>query len=96
LRLQRRYESEVRSSCDRFLREDRSWVAALSGVWNWRGTNEAGGKVALPEWESVALNGRKVYVVLRPQVCRSDVRVYAPYLENHAISASRVLESSRG
>ena len=31
---------------------------ALLGVWNFRGTNDAGGKVALADWESVALNGR--------------------------------------
>lgn len=49
-------------------------AVALIGVWNWRGTNEKGGKVALPEWENVALNGRQVYVVfdsdvmLNPQV----------------------------
>jgi hypothetical protein len=36
---------------------------ALLGIWNWRGTNEQGGKTALPEWESVALNGRQVYVI---------------------------------
>jgi hypothetical protein len=35
---------------------------ALLGVWNWRGTNEAGGKTALADWESVALNGRRVYL----------------------------------
>jgi hypothetical protein len=36
---------------------------ALLGVWNWRGTNEAGGKTALADWESIALNGREVYLV---------------------------------
>jgi hypothetical protein len=36
--------------------------AALIGVWNWRGSNEAGGKTALTDWESVALNGRRVYL----------------------------------
>src|SRR5262249_49382406 len=35
---------------------------ALLGVWNWRGSNEAGGKTALPDWEAIALNGRKVYI----------------------------------
>jgi hypothetical protein len=46
----------------------------LLGVWNWRGTNEHGGKVALPEWDLIALNGRQVYIVfdsdvmLKPQV----------------------------
>jgi hypothetical protein len=35
---------------------------ALLGVWNWRGSNEAGGKTALADWESVALDGRRVYL----------------------------------
>jgi len=35
---------------------------ALLGVWSWRGSNELGGKVALPAWESIALNGRPVYI----------------------------------
>lgn len=35
---------------------------SVLGVWNWRGKNEAGGKVALPDWELVALNGREVYL----------------------------------
>ncbi|MDP9244149.1 MAG: DUF3854 domain-containing protein, partial [Chloroflexota bacterium] len=35
---------------------------ALLGVWNWRGTNDLGGKVALPDFESIALNGRDVYI----------------------------------
>ena len=32
----------------------------LLGVWNWRGTNSHGGKTMLPEFDSIALNGRKV------------------------------------
>ena len=36
---------------------------ALLGVENWRGTNEDGGKTALPDWNDVALNGRTVYIV---------------------------------
>jgi len=35
---------------------------ALLGVYNWRGTNEKGGTVALADWELVALNGRTVYI----------------------------------
>ena len=31
---------------------------ALLGVWNWRGTTGQGGKVALPDFEVVALNDR--------------------------------------
>jgi putative DNA primase/helicase len=38
-------------------------AVALLGVWNWRGTNGAGGKTALPDWERVALEGRAVYLV---------------------------------
>jgi len=46
---------------------------AVLGVWNWRGTNEHGGKVALPDWEDVALKsrsgiGRDVYVVFDSDV----------------------------
>ncbi|MFI5364361.1 MAG: DUF927 domain-containing protein [Candidatus Binatia bacterium] len=41
---------------------------ALLGVWNWRGSNEHGGKVALPDWELIALNGRAVYVVFDSDV----------------------------
>ncbi len=33
---------------------------SLTGVWNWRSTNPSGGKVALPDWQDVALNGRRV------------------------------------
>jgi len=35
---------------------------ALLGVWNWRGTNEFGGKAALADWEYIPLDGREVYV----------------------------------
>src|SRR5262245_28525722 len=35
---------------------------ALLGVWNWRGTNEFGGKTALPDWEHIALNGRDIFI----------------------------------
>jgi hypothetical protein len=40
----------------------------LLGVWNWRGTNGKGGKVALPEWEYVALNDRRIYIVFDSDV----------------------------
>ncbi|MBV8773444.1 MAG: DUF3854 domain-containing protein [Deltaproteobacteria bacterium] len=33
---------------------------SLLGVYNFRGTNKAGGKTALPHWEDIALNGRDV------------------------------------
>src|SRR5215208_7252334 len=41
---------------------------ALIGVWNWRGTNGLGGKTALAEWEYIALNDRKVYIVFGSDV----------------------------
>jgi len=54
---------------------------ALLGVWGFRGTNEHGGKVALADWESIALNGRTVYVVfdsdvmVKPEVHRALIRL---------------------
>lgn len=54
---------------------------ALLGVWNWRGTNELGGKTALPDWEKIALNGRRVYVAFdsdvmeKPQVAAALARL---------------------
>jgi len=42
-------------------------VAQL-GVTAFRGTNEHGGKVALADWESVALNGRQVYIAFDSDV----------------------------
>ena len=41
---------------------------ALLGVWNWRGSNEAGGKTVLADWESIALNGRVVYIAFDSDV----------------------------
>lgn len=41
---------------------------AVLGVWNWRGTNDDGGKVALPDWESIALNEREIYLVFDSDV----------------------------
>src|SRR5206468_446691 len=41
---------------------------ALLGVWNWRGTNEDNGKVALSDWEYVALNNRDTYIVFDSDV----------------------------
>lgn len=41
---------------------------ALLGVWNWRGSNDAGGKTALADWESIALNGRRTLLVFDSDV----------------------------
>ena len=35
---------------------------ALLGVWGWRGTNVQGDKGALADWDSIALNGRRIYL----------------------------------
>ena len=40
----------------------------LLGVWNWRGRNEHGGKVALADWESIALAGRVIYIAFDSDV----------------------------
>jgi hypothetical protein len=70
-------------------------AVALIGVWNWRGTNEHGGKTALAEWEAVALNGRKVYVVFDSDVMEKR-EVYAAlsrlkaFLERRGASVSLV------
>ena len=36
---------------------------ALLGTWNFRGTNKAGGKTVLADFEFLALEGRDVYIV---------------------------------
>lgn len=41
---------------------------ALLGVWNFRGTNEHGGKTILPDWNHIALNDRTVYIVFDSDV----------------------------
>jgi putative DNA primase/helicase len=54
---------------------------ALLGVWNWGGTNGAGGRVALADWELVALNGRTVHIAFdsdaaaNPQVRAAQQRL---------------------
>jgi hypothetical protein len=40
----------------------------VMGVWGWRGTNEHGGKTALPDWEVIALNGREVILAFDSDV----------------------------
>lgn len=67
----------------------------LLGVWNWRGTNEWGGKTALPDWEHIALNGREVYicfdsdVMLKPAVHGAMARLKA-FLESRKASVRLV------
>lgn len=39
-------------------------VVIISGVWGWKGTNENGGKTALPDFDFIAFNDRDVYVAM--------------------------------
>ena len=54
---------------------------ALLGVWAWRGSNDDGGKIALADWEYVALNDRLVVIafdsdaMLKPSVYDALVRL---------------------
>ena len=41
---------------------------ALLGVWSWRGRNDQDGLVVLPDWEYVALNGRRVVLAFDSDV----------------------------
>jgi putative DNA primase/helicase len=58
-------------------------LALVGGVWGFKGTNEHKGKVILPDWEHVALNGRQVHVVFdsdlhtNPKVQGALQRFYA-------------------
>jgi hypothetical protein len=61
---------------------------ALLGVWNWRGTNGLGGKTALPDWESVALKRREVYIVFDSDVMTKR-EVYAALVRLGAFLTSR-------
>ena len=47
-------------------------IVALSGVWNWMHTNSAGGKMAIPDWYDVALNGRLVILAYDGDVARRE------------------------
>ncbi len=64
-------------------------MISLIGVWNFRGTNEFGGKTALAEWEDVALNGRRVYMVFDSDVMQK-IEVY------RALSRLRSFLKGRG
>ena len=44
---------------------------AVLGVWAWKGTNSRGGKTILPCWESIALNGRTVYIAFDSDSARN-------------------------
>jgi Protein of unknown function (DUF3631)/Domain of unknown function (DUF3854) len=61
----------------------------LAGVWGWRQTNESGGKVALGDFDSVALNDREVVIAFDSDVIQKpEVR--------KAVEALRTFLFSRG
>jgi hypothetical protein len=41
---------------------------AIPGVWSWLGKNPQGGKVAVPDWHDIALNGRRVILAFDSDV----------------------------
>lgn len=45
-------------------------IVALPGVWSWVGSNSKGGKVAVPDWRDIALNGRRVVLAFDGDVAR--------------------------
>jgi hypothetical protein len=61
---------------------------ALLGVWNWRGANDLGGKTALADWEHVALNGRRVYIVFDSDVM-TNLAVHAALSRLNAFLKNR-------
>jgi hypothetical protein len=63
-------------------------AVALIGVWNWRGTNEHGGKTALVDWEHIALNRRQVYICFDSDVMLKR-EVYAALVRLKAFLESR-------
>ncbi|MCA9994488.1 MAG: DUF3854 domain-containing protein [Anaerolineales bacterium] len=57
---------------------------ALTGVWNFKGTNKFGGKTFLADWDYVALNGRQVYIVFDSDVMqKTGVRQALERLTEH-------------
>ncbi|MFI5258792.1 MAG: DUF3854 domain-containing protein [Candidatus Limnocylindrales bacterium] len=58
------------------------------GVWSWRGTNEVGGKIALVDWDSIALNDRLIYIVFDSDVM-TKIGVYQALARLKAFLESR-------
>jgi hypothetical protein len=59
---------------------------SVAGVWNWRGSNRAGGKVAVGDWHDFAWNGRRVVLAFdsdatRKREVQAALRALAGYLE---------------
>jgi hypothetical protein len=50
----------------------------INGVWGFRGTNSAGGKVALPDIDEIAWNGRAVVLAFDSDVARNGKALRRP------------------
>ena len=64
--------TEGAKKCDSALSHGVRCIVGLQGVYGWRGTNEHGGKTALPDWEDIALNGRDVVLAFDSDVMSKD------------------------
>lgn len=68
---------------------------SVLGVWNWRGKNREGGKGALEEWDSIALDKRLVYLAFDSDLAdNKDVRKALSALRDfleHKKATSRVV-----
>ena len=62
---------------------------ALLGVWNFRGTNDLGGKTVLADWESIHLKERDVYIAF-------DSDVMTKIEVHQALSRLKAFLESRG
>ncbi|MBU3684920.1 MAG: DUF3854 domain-containing protein [Mycobacterium sp.] len=68
-------------------------IVALSGVWNWIATSSAGGKMALPEWRDVALNGRRVVMAFDGDIARKEsVQIAARALSQYLATKGARIE----
>lgn len=66
---------------------------ALPGVWSWRGRNERGGKVAVPDWHDIALNERRVILAFDGDVARKrSVRAALDTLADYLRSKGALVE----
>ena len=60
---------------------------ALLGVWNWRGTNAAGGKTMLADFDLIAWNGRAVRIVFDSDLMTKQPRPPGPGPADHLAAA---------
>lgn len=68
-------------------------IVALPGVWSWRGGNTKGGKVAVPDWHDIALNGRRVALAFDGDVARKrQVRAALVQLADYLASKGASVE----